>query len=244
MLAISAADILSKRVGATEKFIQAMFSLATKLAPCVLFIDEADSLFRRRSSNDSEWVRSMINQFLLEMDGLGTKSDTPFVLIATNRPTDLDDAFLRRLPHKVFFPLPSEEDRVLILKTLVKEQDLHPLVSIEALAKATPGFSGSDLRSLCGHAALMFAIEQVKSHQTRLGDPLTALLLLENRHFAKALGNTHPSVSRWSVEKMEEFAARFNPQDFEPDDDSINLEQPLISDHWIHQLRDFVIEQS
>ncbi|KAH7304448.1 ATPase, partial [Stachybotrys elegans] len=91
--------LTSSWVEDSEKLIQAAFTLARKLSPCVIFINEADSGFRRRTNSDGSWERASITQFVSEMDGLAKNSDnTPFVLVATNRPMDLNDAFLRRLP--------------------------------------------------------------------------------------------------------------------------------------------------
>jgi len=142
MLSIDSATIQNKFVGETEKCIKAAFTLAAKLFPCVLFIDEVDALFYRRSSDDKSWERSALTQFLQEMDGLEKSDKAPFVVVATNRPWDLDDAFLRRLPQKIRFGLPGTESRSKILRTFLKEDDLDPLVSIDSLAKQTDGYSG------------------------------------------------------------------------------------------------------
>jgi ATPase family AAA domain-containing protein 1 len=214
MLTLTAADIVSKWVGETEKYIKAIFSVSAKLAPSVVFIDEVDSLFRRRSSEDRSHTRSATNQFLQEMDGLstGTGKDSPFVVVATNRPMDLDEAFLRRLPQKIFLCLPSEDNRCRILKTFLKEEDLSPRLSLEALARSTEGFSGSDLRNLCGHAALIFATEQMRAQQNGNTAAPFAQSLLDKGHFEKALERTKPSVSKQTLKEIEEFTRRFNPQ--------------------------------
>ena len=153
MLAIDP-SLQSKWVGESPKLIKAAFSLCVKLSPCILFVDEADALFRRRSTTDQSWERDILTQFLQEMDGINTQSEAPFVIAATNRPQDLDEAFSRRLPHKVSFGLPSVEQRSQILRLFLHEEDLDPLVNIDAIAEQAQGFSGSDLRSLCDHAAL------------------------------------------------------------------------------------------
>ena len=212
MIAIDSAAVTSMWVGETEKFIKAAFTLSVKLAPCVLFIDEVDSLFYRRAPGDRGHERKALTQFLQEMDGLATSSDTPFVVVATNRPSDLDEAFLRRLPQKVLFSLPTLDERANILRVFLKEEDLDPLVSIEALAKETAGYSGSDLRSLCGQAALSWATEQVSTMGISNGNPESAKLLLNVHHFAKALKRAKPSVSRREQQHFEEFASRFNPK--------------------------------
>lgn len=161
MLAIDSAALRCKYVGETEKQIRAAFSLARRHTPCILFFDEVDALFYRRSSNDRTWERSALTQFLKEMDGLqtGASSDAPFVLVATNRPGDLDSAFLRRLPQKICFELPDEAARAKILRVLLSERDLAADVDVDKLAKQTEGYTGSDLKNLCAEAALLWVIE-------------------------------------------------------------------------------------
>jgi SpoVK/Ycf46/Vps4 family AAA+-type ATPase len=210
MLAIDAATIVSKWVGDSEKYIKAAFSLSAKLYPCILFIDEVESMFYRRKSDDKNWVRTALNQFLQEMDGLSTNKQAPFVVGATNRPSDVDEAFLRRLPQKVLFKLPNLEARIKILRVFLKDGDLDPLVSIEALAEQTEGYSGSDLRSICGQAALSWAMEQ-SALKREFGDETTsARLKLTVAHFVKALERTMPSVSQRSMEDIDQFSMRFN----------------------------------
>lgn len=207
MLAVDAADIQNKYVGETEKSIKAIFSLCTKLHPCILFIDEADSLFRRRGSDDRTWERNAITLFLQQMDGLTTTEKSPFVIVASNRPSDLDEAFLRRLPQKVLFSLPSEECREKILRLFLKEEDMDFSITIDEVVKDTQGFSGADLRNLCGQAALAWAIDQVKPHHqdTQGSDTSKSKLLLNAQHFAKALRRTRPSVSRQMQQSIDDF---------------------------------------
>jgi SpoVK/Ycf46/Vps4 family AAA+-type ATPase len=112
LIAVSAAELNSKYVGETEKMIRSMFRLARKLHPCIIFLDEADSLFYKRTPDDKQWERSAVNQYLVEMDGLGsnnTENNAPLVIVATNRPADLDEAFLRRLPYKVYLSCHHQE---------------------------------------------------------------------------------------------------------------------------------------
>ncbi|KAM3506602.1 hypothetical protein MY10362_002256 [Beauveria mimosiformis] len=160
MLALDSAVLQSKYVGETEKYIKAAFSLARKLDPCIIFLDEVDALFYRRASNDRSWQRSALTQFLQEMDGLRAgQPGAPFVLVATNRPGDLDTAFLRRLPQKIYFELPDTAARSQILRVLLNEEDLSPDVDIDELAALTDGYSGSDLKSVCAEAALLWVLE-------------------------------------------------------------------------------------
>ena len=204
--------ILSQWVGKTEKHIKAAFTLSARLSPCVLFIDEVDSLFYRRHANDKSWQRSALAQFLSEMDGLNRSDQSPFVLVATNRPQDMDEAFFRRLPQKIFFDLPKIESRVKILQLFLKEVDLDPSLDISDLARDTDGYSGSDLRNLCAEAALICAIEHMKV--TPKGEEIHGSRLNAS-HFAKALKKIRPTVSEQALTDLSKFAQRFNPEAIE-----------------------------
>ncbi|KFG84252.1 ATPase family AAA domain-containing protein 1-A [Metarhizium anisopliae] len=206
MLAIDSAAVHSKYVSETERLIKAAFKLSKAMFPCVLFIDEADSLFYRRSSSDKSCYRTALTQFLIEMDGLSKSDTAPFVVVATNHPRDLDEAFFRQLPQKIFFGLPGEESRSKILRLFLKDEDLDPLVDINALARQTDGYSGSDLRSFCAEAALIRAIEQVKEMSN--GVKMSKLRLTVS-HFAKSLKKIRPSVSEKTLRDLSEFSRRF-----------------------------------
>lgn len=96
--------------------MRSVFSLARRLAPCVVFIDEIDALFGARSSRETgggdHAHRGVITEFMQEMDGLkSSKADNIMVIGATNRPFDLDDAVLRRLPRRLLVDLPGEKER-------------------------------------------------------------------------------------------------------------------------------------
>ena len=103
-------------MGEGEKLVRAVFSLARKLSPCVVFLDEIDALFGARiSSRESGGAiahRGVITEFMQEMDGLKTSKDDRVIVIgATNRPFDLDDAVLRRLPRRLLVDLPGPTER-------------------------------------------------------------------------------------------------------------------------------------
>ena len=91
--------LLDKWVGETEKYVEALFSLAKKIQPCIIFIDEIDSLTRKRNDVDAGWNITMKSQFLSMWDGLNTDRKTQIVVLgATNRRKDIDEAFMRRMP--------------------------------------------------------------------------------------------------------------------------------------------------
>ena len=219
MLSIDYAATQSMWVGETEKYIRGAFSLAAKLHPCVLLIDEADALFYRRSSSNASWERGATTQFLVEMEGLGQNPDAPLVVVATNRPWDLDEAFLRRLPQKFHIGLPDRDSRAAILRTFLKADDLDPTVDIEGMASATKGFSGSDLRSLCAEAALIWKMEQGKldalcgavSPAFANARKQPKRLRLDVDHFATAFEKLLPSNAKDTAEELERFTRRYNP---------------------------------
>ncbi|OCF34533.1 hypothetical protein I316_03574 [Kwoniella heveanensis BCC8398] len=161
MLAVQPSDVNDMYVGEGEKLVKAVFSLARRLSPCVIFLDEVDALFGARISRGSAGSMShnlLLTEFMQEMDGLSSaiaNKDKRIVVIgATNRPFDLDDAVLRRLPRRLLVDLPSVEDRKAILKILLRDEQLAEDVDLDKLAKETDGFSGSDLKHLCVSAAL------------------------------------------------------------------------------------------
>lgn len=152
---ISMSTVASKWFGEAEKYVKAVFTLANKIAPSVIFIDEVDSMLGRRGK-DSEHsaMRKLKNEFMASWDGLRTRDkERVLVLAATNRPFDLDEAVIRRFPRRLMVDLPDAENRVKILRVILVDEDLAPDFNIEELAAATDGYSGSDLKSLCTTAA-------------------------------------------------------------------------------------------
>ena len=182
VLEVSGSDVYDMYVGEGEKNVKAIFTLARKLSPCVVFIDEADAILGSRSSGHSRAShRELVNQFLREWDGV---TDTnAFIMIATNRPYDLDEASLRRVPRRLLVDLPTEKDREAILRIHLKDEVLDPGVDVAKLAEQTPFYSGSDLKNLCVAAALGCVREEYEASLS--GSPTTS----EAENVVKASAN-------------------------------------------------------
>ncbi|KAF9698280.1 hypothetical protein EKO04_003899 [Ascochyta lentis] len=159
VLEVSGSQIMDKYVGEGEKNVAAIFSLARKLSPCIVFLDEADAVFASRDAmRERTSHRDILNQFLKEWDGLNDLS--VFVMVATNRPFDLDDAVIRRLPRRLLVDLPTQADRKEILRIHLNGEQLDSAVDLEDLAKRTPFYSGSDLKNVAVSAALACVKEE------------------------------------------------------------------------------------
>merc|ERR1719410_2537272 len=146
-LNLDISSLTDKWYGESQKLAGAVFTLATKIQPCVIFIDEIDSLLRVRDQHDHEATAMIKAQFMQLWDGLTTEPDcTVLVLGATNRPRDVDKAILRRMPATFRIGLPTVEQRKAILTTVLRMEQVAQCVDTWRLAKLTEGFSGSDLR--------------------------------------------------------------------------------------------------
>ncbi|MCJ1330838.1 hypothetical protein MMC10_007525 [Thelotrema lepadinum] len=187
VLEVSGSDIYDMYVGEGEKNVRALFTLARKLSPCVVFIDEADAIFgSRNNSGNRTSHRELINQFLREWDGMASAKAAAFIMVATNRPFDLDDAVLRRLPRRLLVDLPTKEDREAILKIHLKDEVLDAEVSLADLADKTPFYSGSDLKNLSVAAALACVKAENEAAAAAGAAPLTDAMSAPTPSFAQA----------------------------------------------------------
>ncbi|KAL0408114.1 UNVERIFIED_CONTAM: Spastin [Sesamum radiatum] len=144
---VSMSTITSKWFGEDEKNVRALFTLAAKVAPTIIFVDEVDSMLGQRNrAGEHEAMRKIKNEFMTHWDGLLSKpGERILVLAATNRPFDLDEAIIRRFERRIMVGLPSVENREKILRTLVSKEKVEELDFME-LAALTEGYSGSDLK--------------------------------------------------------------------------------------------------
>ncbi|MBR5958622.1 MAG: ATP-dependent zinc metalloprotease FtsH [Salinivirgaceae bacterium] len=160
---LSGSDFVEMFVGVGASRVRDLFKQAKEKAPCIIFIDEIDAIGRARGRNNS-WSsnderENTLNQLLTEMDGFGTNSGV-IILAATNRADILDRALMRagRFDRQIQVELPDLNERMEIFKVHLRPlTKLAQDVSVESLAKQTPGFSGADIANVCNEAALIAA---------------------------------------------------------------------------------------
>ena len=156
---ISGSDFVELFVGVGASRVRDMFQQAKRNAPCLIFIDEIDAVGRQRGTGlggGHDEREQTLNQLLTEMDGFGANEGI-IIIAATNRPDVLDPALLRpgRFDRQVTVNLPDVKGREEILAVHAKNKKLASGVTLENLAKRTPGFSGADLENLLNEAALL-----------------------------------------------------------------------------------------
>ncbi|XP_076459385.1 outer mitochondrial transmembrane helix translocase-like [Babylonia areolata] len=151
---LQVSSLVDKWYGESQKRAEAVFSLAIKLQPTIIFIDEIDSFLRSRTSTDHEATAMIKTQFMSFWDGLLTDPDcNVMVMGATNRPQDVDAAILRRMPSMFHIGLPGLLQRQSILQIILSKEKVASLNYAE-LSELMDGFSGSDLREVCRAAAV------------------------------------------------------------------------------------------
>ena len=157
-IAIKSSDLLSKWYGESEQQIARLFARARQVAPCVIFIDEIDSLVPARgtSGNEPQVTARVVNTILAEMDGMEELSSV-ILIGATNRPALVDPALLRpgRFDELVYVGTPTEDGRVHILKIHTRNMPLAKDVDLAAIAKDTDRFTGADLEDVVRRAGLI-----------------------------------------------------------------------------------------
>ncbi len=158
---MSGSDFMEMLVGVGASRVRNLFKEAKESAPSIIFIDELDSVGRKRGAGlggGHDEREQTLNQLLSEMDGFEPNQGV-VVMAATNRPDILDSALLRpgRFDRRVTVDLPSRADREDILKIHARRKPLAPDVDLGEVARGTPGFSGADLRNLLNEAALLAA---------------------------------------------------------------------------------------
>ncbi|WP_033920526.1 CDC48 family AAA ATPase [Sphingomonas sp. 37zxx] len=209
-IAIKSSDLLSKWYGESEQQITRLFARARQVAPCVIFIDELDSLVPARGSGAGEpqVTERVVNTILAEMDGL-EELQSVVVIGATNRPNLIDPALLRpgRFDELVYVAVPDAAGRKRILEIQTEKMPLAGDVDLASIANRAERFTGADLEDIVRRAGLMALRESIASTQVNM------------RHFEAALGESRATVTPEMEQEYEQMASRLKQ-------DSVSL-QPI-----------------
>ncbi len=195
-IAIVGPEVMGKYYGEAEARLRNIFEKASGSAPCIVFIDEIDSLAPDRSKVEGEVEKRVVAQLLSLMDGFA-KTEGVIVLAATNQPDHLETALRRpgRFDREVQFRVPDRAGRLEILEILTKTMPLHESVHLGAIADLSIGMVGADLKALCQKAAYTALRRLVPS----LSDPIPNTITVTQADFLQAIEQIKPAVLR-SVE--------------------------------------------
>jgi cell division protease FtsH len=163
---ISGSEFVEMFVGVGASRVRDLFDEAKKHSPCIVFVDEIDAVGRHRGAGlggSYDEREQTLNQLLVEMDGFGTDTNV-IVIAATNRPDILDPALMRpgRFDRRVMLDKPDLKGREAILKVHTRGKPISTEVSLEEIARSTPGFVGADLENLVNEAAILAARRNMK----------------------------------------------------------------------------------
>jgi SpoVK/Ycf46/Vps4 family AAA+-type ATPase len=195
---IDAASIMSKWLGEAEQNVAKLFSAARKVAnegkAAIVFVDELDSLMGTHSNEVGGEIR-VKNQFLKEMDGITDKGKNLhiYVIGATNKPWDLDWAFIRRFQKRILVPLPDSSTRLNMLQHYSSNLTIGNNVNLPELAHLAEGFSGSDIRDVCQSAQLSLIGEFFESGKANDKEAKPRPLTMSD--FRQIFEERKPSVS-------------------------------------------------
>ncbi len=210
---VSVDRILSRYVGDSPRMLAAVFRVARRKAPAIIFFDEVEVLARRRGGDEP--ATGVVQTFLTELEGASRGREPVIVIAATNRPWDLDEAIVSRFQKRIYVPLPDKEARRAILEIhTVRRGFTLKGITLDELADMTEGYSGRDLRNLVQTAVVRMlrranpGLERAVMRGAREGltyrvEPLT------REDFLYALERVKPSVPKEMVRLYEEWARRY-----------------------------------
>ncbi|MCY3411388.1 MAG: AAA family ATPase [Candidatus Heimdallarchaeota archaeon] len=207
---ISAATLVSKWLGESEKLVKRLYDIAIREQPSIIFIDEVDSLTQSRSEGENDAMRRVKTQLLTSMEGLSSNSQDRVVTIgATNVPWEIDTAFRRRFQRRIYVSLPDIEAREVIFKINSKGIELDDDIDFAELASLTDGYSGSDIANICKEA-IMAPIRDLDQSEM-IDDESIKARPVNHSDYLRALSSVNKSVSVNELSRFsnwdEEFSA-------------------------------------
>ena len=215
-ISIKGPELLSKYVGESERAVREIFRKARQAAPCIIFIDEIDSIATARDSdsNDSMVTERVVDTLLTEMDGLQEVKNV-VVIAATNRPDMIDPALMRpgRFDKIIEISVPDAETREAIFKVHTKRMPLDNSIDLRKLAEATEGYTGAEIENICREAGMEAIRKRMKASAVVLegkkGGNETpaeeAPYVVTKEDFDHAISEVKPAIPKELVERIKKF---------------------------------------
>lgn len=222
-ISVKGPELLSMWFGESEAGVRDIFDKARAAAPCVIFLDELDSIARARGGGGGDAGGAsdrVVNQLLTEMDGMGSKKNV-FIIGATNRPDVIDPALMRpgRLDQLIYVPLPDEESRLSILKAQLRKTPVAADVDLGYIAKHTHGFSGADMSYIVQRAVKLAIKDSIAADVQRAKEGGDVEMADEDdkaevtrEYFEEAMRSARRSVSDSDIRRYEMFATQLKNQ--------------------------------
>lgn len=204
MFVVTPAQLMSKWVGEAEQNVRALFEAAKAEEKAIIFLDEVEAMVPARRQSESDVMRRVVPQILQEIEGFDRKSGRALLFLgATNEPWSLDPAMMRpgRLDSKVYIPLPDGPARFKLFEIYLGKRPIDDDVDFAVLVEKTAGYSGADIKAVCGRSASRPFLESVAGQsprRIRLSDVLAAI------------DDTPPSVRMADAVKYQQWADSTN----------------------------------
>lgn len=205
---VSAANLISKWLGESEKLVQELYERATEEAPSIIFFDEVDALAGARGGgSENEAMRRVKTQLLQAIEGFGTGDELLVTVGATNTPWDIDTAMRRRFERRVYITLPTTDAREKMFQIHTRGVELDSDVGFEELAKYTAGYTAADIALLC-REALMHPIRELDA-KGALKDVSVQPRAPNTNDFFVSMESIKPSVSPTELTRYDEWKDQF-----------------------------------
>lgn len=212
-----ASDMLSKWFGESTQKVSALFKVARKMSPSVIFIDEIEALALSRNENISSANLQVVSTLLAELDGMDFKDNDQFVLTigATNVPELLDSGILRRFPKRIYIPLPDLELRKAIFNIHLPKKGYHTTVTLDQLAERTEGYSGDEIREVCSNAGNRMihrmnpdSLQLVDQGREAVRNYTLKTDTIREEEFERAFEQVKPLTSPETIKRFESWASK------------------------------------
>jgi len=204
---VSAASIISKWLGESEKLVRSLFTLAREKQPSIIFIDEVDAMAGARGG-EHDAMRRVKTELLTSMDGLSSSETDRIVTVgATNMPESIDGAFRRRFERRIYIPMPDPPAREAIFHYNTRGVELNEDVDYGLLSEITEGYSGSDIAMIC-RDAIMTPIRELDMTGAIEDESIQARPVTQ-KDFLEAIEMINPSVSDEEINRYERWNDEF-----------------------------------